>query len=131
MSASTSEADQAAPSGALTPAERSVRFINTEVLDPPKQGSISFVKPFADQVVVMALEDGRSFLQGVEQILLIFIAEVLKKLLASGAPAADVAAAPVPGPGESLQAAQTLLRELGSFHASLADTAVRVRKELS
>ena len=73
---------------AQTPAEKSVQFINAEVLAPPKQDSISFVKPYVEQTLAMALEDARSFLQGAEQILLIALAKELEKLISGGAPAA-------------------------------------------
>jgi hypothetical protein len=129
--------DQEAPSGAsvpaLTPSEQSVRFINSEVLAPPEQGSISFVKPFAEQVAVMALEDGRSFLQGMEQILLVAIAKALEKLLSGGAAPPEVLAVSGSDPGplssvnQALQAAERLLKTLPQFQASLADTVLRVR----
>lgn len=70
---------------AETPAEKSVQFINSEVLAPPTQDSIDFVKPYVDQTLAMALEDARSFLQGVEQILLVAIAKELAKLTAGPA----------------------------------------------
>lgn len=67
-----------------TPAEQSVQFINGEVLSPPKQDSISFVKPYAEQTVVMALEDARSFLQGAEQIVLAALGKALANYLKTG-----------------------------------------------
>ena len=74
---------------AQTPAEKSVQFINAEVLAPPKQDSISFVKPYVEQTLAMALEDARSFLQGAEQILLVALAKELEKLISGGAGAVD------------------------------------------
>ena len=72
---------------AQTPDEKTVQFINAEVLAPPKQDSISFTKPYIDQSLAMAVEDARSFVQGAEQILLIALAKELEKLVSGGAPA--------------------------------------------
>lgn len=131
-------ADEDAPLGAaagdLTPSEQAVRFINTEVLRPPEQGSISFVKPFAEQVAVMALEDGRSFLQGLEQVLLVAIAKALEQMLTGGA-APDKAAfgrvaeaGTPPQPDQALAAAERLLQTIiPKFYSSLAQTVVTVR----
>jgi hypothetical protein len=100
----------------LTLSEQSVQFINAEVLDPPEQGSISFVKPFADQVAVMALEDGRSFLQGVEQVLVVVIAKAFEKVLAND-----------PAGATAIAAAEGLMVGLPAYLSSLADAAVKVR----
>jgi hypothetical protein len=123
-----------AAGSALTPSEQAVRFINSEVLNPPDQGTISFVKPFAEQVAVMALEDGRSFLQGLEQVLLVAIAKALEQLLAGGAAPAKAPVGPpadpdaLPPANHALQAAERMLQTtLPKFYSSLADTVVRVR----
>lgn len=85
--------------------EESVSFINGEVLDPPTQGKISFVGPYADQTLVMALEDARSFLQGAEQIVLIALAKALAKAVgtaeATPAPHSSVHHADVAGGEDS------------------------------
>ncbi len=70
-----------------TPSEKSVHFINGEVLDPPEQGKLSFVGPYFDQSLAMAVEDARSFVQGAEQILLVALAKALAKALGDDAPA--------------------------------------------
>jgi hypothetical protein len=128
--------DRNAPHGAaastLTPGEQAVRFVNSEVLDPPSQGSISFTKPYAEQVAVMAFEDGRSFLQGLEQILLVAIAKGLEKLLSGGGGAAASGpsqhnAVSQPNVSQALQAAERMLTVLPQFHATLAETVTRVR----
>jgi hypothetical protein len=109
-----------------TAAERSVQFINAEVLDPPAQGSVSFVGPYIDQTLAMALEDARSFVQGAEQILLVALAKALAKML-SGAGAADVQA--MHPPDAELKAIQSVLASLSTFHASVAETANRNRMD--
>jgi hypothetical protein len=101
----------------LTPSEESVQFINAEVLDPPTQGNLSFVKPFADQVAVMVLEDGRSFLQGVEQVLVVTIAKAFEKILADN-----------PTGAVALGEAQGLMAALPVYLTALADAAVKVRE---
>ncbi|MDJ0826702.1 MAG: hypothetical protein QNJ16_14470 [Rhodobacter sp.] len=68
---------------ASTPAEETVQFINAEVLDPPKQGKVTFMGPYVAQVGAMALEDARAFLQGAEQILLAALAKALAEMLGS------------------------------------------------
>jgi hypothetical protein len=103
-----------------TPAEKSVAFINAEVLDPPAQGSISFVGPFYQQTLVMALEDARSFLQGAEQILLIALAKALEKYLSGGA---VVAADSEP----NLKPIENMMGSLANFHATMAETAFKHR----
>jgi len=103
-----------------TPSEKSVAFINAEVLDPPEQGSISFVRPFYEQTLVMALEDARSFLQGAEQILLVALAKALEKYLSGGAVAPPEAA-----PG--LEAIESMMGKLANFHATIAETATKNR----
>lgn len=75
---------------AQTPSEKTVQFINAEVLDPPAQGDISFVAPFYQQTLVMALEDARSFVQGAEQILLVAMAKLLNKVIASAGAAEEM-----------------------------------------
>lgn len=72
-----------------TPAEKSVQFINAEVLDPPAQGKMSFAGPYIDQTLAMALEDARSFLQGAEQILLVAMARALNNYLTTGSPVGE------------------------------------------
>ena len=144
---------------AQTPSEKSVQFINAEVLAPPKQDSISFVKPYVEQTLAMALEDARSFLQGAEQILLVALAKELEKLISGGAGAVDPAlianlqsaagdqgvgeadakrdktARPsTPGPGAAphpvgLKAIESVMASLSAFHASIADTALNSRRE--
>ena len=129
MSNATDQTDSVDSS--FTESKKVVQFINSEVLNPPKQGDLSFVKPFADQVGVMALEDARSFLQGVEQVLLVFIAKALEKVLAE---------VPAPKPmapqtsdissksaGEHLAAAESLLTVLPRFYESLAGTAMKLK----
>lgn len=119
--------------GALSLTEQAVRFTNSEVLNPPKQGDISFVQPFAKQITVMALEDGRSFLQGAEQILLVAIAKALSELLgdASGLANAGNLQGPRPGASRALEAAERMLTILPQFHASLAETALKFTEDPS
>ncbi len=131
-----------APSGSgpdpQTAAEKSVQFINAEVLDPPAQGDITFVGPFYQQTLVMALEDARSFVQGAEQILLIALAKVLEKYInpvgaqvnaADPKPALADAPAPAshttPAPDAGLKAIESAMASLSSFHASMAETTHR------
>jgi hypothetical protein len=103
--------------------EESVSFINGEVLDPPTQGKISFVGPYAEQTLVMALEDARSFLQGAEQIVLIALAKALAKAVgtpeAQPAPHSSVHHADVAG-GEDTKA---------SPDAGLYDGAAPVKRQ--
>jgi hypothetical protein len=84
-------APNAAPAP-TTKSEKSVAFLNSEVLNPGEQSDISFVKPFYEQTLVMALEDARSFVQGAEQILLVALAKALEKYLSGGAGAVEGAA---------------------------------------
>ncbi|MCX8508031.1 MAG: hypothetical protein ORN49_03985 [Rhodobacteraceae bacterium] len=119
--------------------DKSVQFINAEVLDPPKQGSLNFVGPYVDQTLAMALEDARSFLQGAEQILLVVLAKVAEKYLGGGsappvALGSDTAAdapAPVAGPGPEagFKAFESVLGSLASYHSAMAETAHKYRVE--
>jgi hypothetical protein len=129
-----------------TKAEKSVHFINAEVLDPPAQGDLSFVGPYLDQTLAMAAEDARSFVQGAEQILLIALAKALKMALAGGAEVAvqageagsparlDASAPAHPTPSvevgtNGLAAIQGMMASLSTFHASMAETALSVRRD--
>ena len=132
-----------------TKAEKSVHFINAEVLDPPVQGNISFVGPYLDQTLAMAAEDARSFVQGAEQILLVALAKALAMALGEGGAleAPSGATSPLPDDDQSgpeapagqpapssgtaqttgLTAIQGMMASLTTFHASMAETAHRFR----
>lgn len=120
--------------------EKTVQFINAEVLDPPTQGSISFVGPYLDQTLAMAVEDARSFVQGAEQILLVALAKALEKALSGGAApplaavsaeAAPAAVFPVatPAPDAGLKAIEGFLASLSNFHGAMAETAHKHRMD--
>ncbi|MEE9453004.1 MAG: hypothetical protein V3V13_01305 [Paracoccaceae bacterium] len=129
--------------------EKSVQFINAEVLDPPKQGSISFVKPFYEQTLVMALEDARSFVQGAEQILLVALAKALEKAISGGAGAPEVNISSLPMADDlatgsvlqnssqpqsqqippsatvndtALKSIESVMASLASFHSTIVET---------
>ncbi len=132
-----------------TKAEKSVHFINAEVLDPPAQGGISFVGPYLDQTLAMAAEDARSFVQGAEQILLVALAKALAMALGEGGaveaqsgvtsstpdqgasgpetPANQSTPPPVAAQTTGLTAIQGMMVSLSTFHASMAETAHRFR----
>jgi hypothetical protein len=139
-------ADGSAPQ---TDDEKTVQFINAEVLDPPTQGSISFVGPFLDQSLAMAVEDARSFVQGAEQILLVALAKALEKYLsggldegvatASGTTAAAAGLSPLTPPAgggtipgqtgmPAVDAIHGVLASLSSFHGAMAETALKHRR---
>jgi hypothetical protein len=129
--------------------EKTVQFINAEVLDPPSQGSISFVGPFLDQSLAMAVEDARSFVQGAEQILLVALAKALEKYLSGGlgegvatspgmtAEAAGLSPRTPPAgggtiPGQkgmpAVDAIHGVLASLSRFHGEMAETALKHRR---
>ncbi|SMX43113.1 hypothetical protein [Actibacterium lipolyticum] len=123
---------------AQTDTEKSVKFINAEVLDPGTQQTVSFVKPFYEQTLVMALEDARSFVQGAEQILLVALAKALEKAISGGAslpetpaplgspthgPSVDDTLAQQPPSDVGLKAVESAMTSLANFHSTIAETA--------
>ncbi len=102
----------------MTDAEQSVRFINSEVLDPPQTGELSFVKPYADQVAAMMLEDARSFMQGSEQVMVIALARSLELILKKD-----------PAGAAGLAAVESLMQKVPQFGADVATTTGKILGE--
>lgn len=72
---------------AITPAEKAVVFVNTEVLSPPKASPMSGVaKVMIEQSTGMMVQDLQSFLKGFEQVGLIAISRLANNLLTYGTP---------------------------------------------
>ncbi len=103
---------------AETEAEQSVKFINAEVLDPPEVGKLSFVKPYADQVAAMMLEDARSFMQGSEQVMVIALARSLELILKKD-----------PAGAAGLAAVESLMEKVPKFGADFATTTGKILGE--
>ena len=72
-----------APPNASTKSEKSVAWINGEVLDPPTPNPPAFIRPYADQIAAMMVEDARTFMQGTEQVLVIAISRALNQIIES------------------------------------------------
>jgi hypothetical protein len=106
---------------ASTKSEKSVAWINGEVLDPPAESPPNFSRPYADQIAAMMVEDARAFMQGTEQVLVIAISRALAQIIETNGNKGTVA----------LQKCEELMEKLPTFGTSVAATAKTVLEDFS
>ncbi|AZB10648.1 hypothetical protein EG344_18315 [Chryseobacterium sp. G0162] len=85
MNELNSEKTQSQAVEAITPAEKAVVFVNSEVLAPPKASPMTGVtKVMIEQSTGMMVQDLQSFLKGFEQVGLIALSRLANNLLTYG-----------------------------------------------
>ncbi len=89
MDENSNETAEAAAPAADNPAEKSVQFVNAEVLSPPAASPMGGVaKVMIEQSAGMMVQDLQSFLKGFEQVGLIALSRLANNLLTYGSPSA-------------------------------------------
>ncbi len=106
-------------SSGLQVVEETVKFVNGEVLAPPKTDLMNMAKPIADQAAAMMIQDMRGFLQGTEQILTVAIARALNQILESDGLIGTTA----------LNKCEELMTKLPVFASEISESAIQITKE--
>jgi hypothetical protein len=87
MDENSKEKTETTEATATTPAEKSVQFVNAEVLSPPTASPMGGVaKVMIEQSAGMMVQDLQSFLKGFEQVGLIALSRLANNLLTYGSP---------------------------------------------
>jgi hypothetical protein len=89
MDENSNETAETAAPAASNAAEKSVQFVNAEVLSPPTASPMGGVaKVMIEQSAGMMVQDLQSFLKGFEQVGLIALSRLANNLLTYGSPSA-------------------------------------------